>query len=252
MGVVFILAVSILYPVLLYKMLRSIHNRSRLRIYWILVPLCLASSISIPFLYSFIKDPGVLLSLAAMIDYSVKSGFMSFLVIPSFVTSLLCAVYGYMRGSKRLIPIMSAVILAGLAGLLFSGGLINRLMYEPPIRWEKVAADEVAGAGMWIYGDAAKGERRYIDLNEQEINQVCSMLNLVQESQATEVRNDENSLVADIGISLASDRDMSVHIQYDNRNVYVKINKKRNQKQYHIESAELKAFFDYKLYRLNQ
>lgn len=95
MSIVLLLAVSILYPALIYKVLRILHNKIHLRMYWMLPPLCLAISISSPLLYSYLKGPTFLLSLETMIDYSIKTGFMIFLVIPSLMTSVVCTVYGY-------------------------------------------------------------------------------------------------------------------------------------------------------------
>lgn len=247
MGVVLVLTVSILYPVLLFKILRFIHKKSQLRLYWILVPLCLLISISVPFLYSYSKDPAILLSLKTMMDYSVKSGFIIFLVIPSLTTSLLCTVYGYMNINKWSISIMSVVFILGFVVFLFSNSLVSQLIYSPEIRWEQISDRDIAGAGMWIYGDAAKGERYYTDLNEQETDRVHSMLNSVPKNQASEVPKEDHDLIASIGISLKSDNNKFIQIQYDNRNIYVEITKKRNQKEYRIDSPELEAFFDHKL-----
>lgn len=159
MGVVLVLAVSILYPVLIYKILRFIHKKSQLRLYWMLVPLCLLISISVPFLYSYCKDPAILLSLKTMMDYSVKSGLIIFFVIPSFAVSILCTVYGFMNINKWSISIMSVVFILGLMGFIFSNSLVSQLIYSPEIRWEQISDRDIAGAGMWIYGDAAMGER---------------------------------------------------------------------------------------------
>lgn len=246
MGVVLVLTVSILYPVLIFKILRFIHKKSQLRLYWIIVPLCLLISISVPFLYSYSKDPAILLSLKTMLDYSVKSGFFIFLVIPSLTTSTLCTVYGYMNISKWSI-IISVVFILGLMGFIFPNSLLNQLIYSPEIRWEQIADRDIAGAGMWIYGDAAKGERYYMDLNEEETDRVRSMLNSVPKNQASEVPKDDHDLIASIGISLKTDNNKFIQIQYDNRNIYVVITKKRNQKEYRIDSPELEAFFDHKL-----
>lgn len=86
-----------------------------------------------------------------------------------------------------------------------------------------------------------------MDLNEQETDRVRSMLNSVPKNKASEVPNNDYNLIASIGISLKSDNNKFIQIQYDNRNIYVEITKKRNQKEYRIDSPDLKAFFDHKL-----
>lgn len=248
MGAILMLVVSILYPILLYQTLRIIYNQIRLRLYWMIVPLVLVISISIPYLYSYIRDPDILFALEAMIDYSVKTGLMIFLVIPSFVTGILCTLYGYMGISKWSVPVMSAVMILGVAGLLFSNPIVNRLIYEPAIHWEQLTAADIAGAGMWIYSEAAEGGNRYMELDGQEAGQVCSILNQVPKSVVRAVNNDEHPLLADISLSLQRDHNRSIHVQYyTDRNLYIEITHQRSRKVYLIESAELENIFIHKL-----
>ena len=97
MSVVIVLAASILFPALILKVLGIIHKKWNLRMYWIIVPLCMAVGIIIPYLYLYILDPNILFSLEQMITYSVKTGFMIFLVIPSLLAGVVCTAIGYIR-----------------------------------------------------------------------------------------------------------------------------------------------------------
>lgn len=127
MGVILVLATSILYPVLLYKLFRFIECKSRLRMYWIIMPLSVLISLSIPF-------------------------------------------------------------------------------NEPSIRWEQLGAEEVAGAGMWIYSDDQNAENRYIGLNEQETDQIIIMLSSIPGSAIMESQYAERTLAAEIWLSFKKKR----------------------------------------------
>ncbi|AIQ46731.1 hypothetical protein R70723_13265 [Paenibacillus sp. FSL R7-0273] len=247
MGVILVLAASILYPALLYRIFRLIHDRSRLRMYWIIVPLSLAISLSIPFLYSYYKDSSVLVSLETMVDYSLKSGLMTFLVIPSLTAALICTLYGYLRISRVSVVLMSAICIAGIAGVGSGGSMVERLLNEPAIRWEQLGPNEVSGADFWIFGDGQHTENRYVKLNEQETDQVRAMLNAIPGSAISEVRYAERTLTAEIGLSLNKNDSRTIRIQYDEHELYAAITDKRSQKYFSIQSGGLKAFFDQKL-----
>ncbi|WP_042199395.1 hypothetical protein [Paenibacillus camerounensis] len=248
MGVVLVLVASILYPALLYRIFRLIHDKSRLRLYWIIVPLCLIISLSVPFLYSYIiKDSSVLLSLETMVDYSLKSGLLTFLVIPSVTAGLICTLYGYLRISRVSAALMSAVCIAGVAGVALGGSMADRLLNEPAIRWEQLGTNEVSGAEFWIFGDGQNTENRYIKLNEQETDRVRTMLNAIPESAISEIPYAERTLAAEIGLSLKKNDQRSIRIQYDKHEMYAAITDKRSQKYFSVQSGELNAFFDQKL-----
>ncbi|AIQ52286.1 hypothetical protein [Paenibacillus sp. FSL R7-0331] len=247
MGVVLVLAASILYPALLYRIFRLIHDKSRLRMYWIIVPLCLIISLSIPLLYSYIKDSSILLSLETMVDYSLKSGLLTFLVIPSVTAGLICTLYGYLRISRVSVALMSAVCIAGVAGVGLGGSMADRLLNEPAIRWEQLGTNEVSGAVFWIFGDGQNTENRYIKLNEQETDRVRTMLNSIPESAINEIPYAERTLTAEIGLSLKKNDQRSIRIHYDKHEMYAAITDKRSQKYFSVQSGELKAFFDQKL-----
>ncbi|WP_150268678.1 hypothetical protein [Paenibacillus tepidiphilus] len=247
MNVMLMLAGSIIYPTLIYKLLRVIHTSQAVRLYWILLPLCLVISVSGPFLYEYAQGTTIQLSLEAMIDYSIKTGFFSFLLVPSLVASMLWTIYGYLDISRLSATIMAAVVVLGMAGMLGSGSLISQLMYEPEIDWEQIAADDIASAAMWIYSGAADVDNRYIELNQQEMDQLRSMFNSVPESKITEVPYAERDLAADIVFLMKSNEHLSIRMKYRDGNIFVEITNKRSQKEYSIQSAGLVRFFEERL-----
>lgn len=97
MSVVLVLVTSILYPALIYKVLAFIHRKWNLRLYWILVPICVVLGILVPYLFYYASSPSILFTLKAMTDYSVKTGFMIMFVIPSVLSGLICTLIGYLR-----------------------------------------------------------------------------------------------------------------------------------------------------------
>ncbi|WP_151734815.1 hypothetical protein [Paenibacillus tengchongensis] len=247
MGIALVLAVSILYPLLITWLFRFIQLHKHLRLYWMLVPLWMVISVIGPLLYASFLSPTMELSLETMLDYSVKTGWFGFLVIPSLVTSLVCTVYGYMELSRLSIGMMSAVVILGLAGFLGSGSLMNRWMYEPAAKREPIAADEITRAGMWIYGKTAGGADWYVELNNQEAEQVVSMFNSVPESSMTEVADVEHELAAEISIDLLSSKHLSIQMQVDRRNLYIEIENKRSQQKYTVVSPEFGRFLEDKI-----
>lgn len=247
MGVILVLAASILYPVLLYKLFRFIEYKSRLRMYWIIMPLSVLISLLIPFLYIYIKGPSILFSLEAIIGYSLNSGMMTFLVIPSFTAALVCTLYGYLRISRGSVALMAVVCTAGAAGCLSGGSVIEHLLNEPSIRWEQLGANEVAEAGMWIYSDTQNAENRCIGLNEQETDQIRIMLNSIPEPAVNEIQYAERTLAAEIWLSFKKNDQRSFRIQYDKREIYAEITDKRSQKFFYIQAPRLKEYFDHKL-----
>lgn len=247
MDVILVLAASILYSALLYRVFRFIYVKSRLRLYWLLVPLCLIVSLSVPFLYSYINDPSVLFSLEAVIDYSLKLGLMTFLVIPSLTAAFICTLYGYLRISRGSVALMSAVCIAGAAGIWSGGSAVDRLLNEPSIGWEQLGTNDIARAGMWIYSDGQTAENRYIELNEQETDQVKVILNSISDSAVNEIQYGERTLAAEMDIRLIMNDQLSIRVQYDKSKIYAEITDKRSQKHFSVQSAGLKDFFDHKL-----
>ncbi|KUP24633.1 hypothetical protein [Paenibacillus sp. DMB5] len=247
MDVILVLAAAILYPALLYRIFRFIHDKSRLRLYWSIVPLCLIVSLTIPFLYSYMQDPSVLFSLEAMVDYSLKSGLLTFLVIPSLTAAFICTLYGYLRISRGSVALMSAVCIAGAAGIWSGGSAVDRLLNEPSIGWEQLGTNDIAGAGMWIYSDGQTAENRYIELNEQETDQVRKMLNSIPESEMNEIQYADRTLALEMVIRLIKNDQRSIRVQYDKREIYAAITDERSQKYFSVQSSALKDFFDHKL-----
>lgn len=99
MSLVLALIVSILYPVLIFKLFGLVQTKLSLRLYWAIVPLCLVISFISPYLYYYIYSPGIVFSIKAIISYSVKSGFVIFLVVPSLLSGIVCTLMGYFRGT---------------------------------------------------------------------------------------------------------------------------------------------------------
>lgn len=131
---------------------------------------------------------------------------------------------------------MAAVCIAGAAGCLSGGSAIERLLNEPSIRWEQVGAEEVAGAGMWIYSDGQNAENRYIGLNEQGTDQIMIMLNSIPVSAVNEIQYAERTLAAEIWLSFKKNDQRSVRIQYDKHAIYAEITDKRNQKYFYVQA----------------
>ncbi len=97
MSVVLMLVTSILYPALIYKFLAFVHRKYSLRLYWIMVPICVVLGILVPYLFYYASSPTILFTVKAMSDYSVKTGFMIILVIPSVLSGVICTLVGYLR-----------------------------------------------------------------------------------------------------------------------------------------------------------
>lgn len=97
MSVVLVLTLSLLFPALMLKMLSVIHRKWKLRLYWLIIPSCLILAMITPFLIYYRSSPNILFSLEAIIDYSVKTGLMIFLVIPSLLSGIICTLVGYLR-----------------------------------------------------------------------------------------------------------------------------------------------------------
>lgn len=89
--------ISLIYPFVILKLFGFIHKRWRIRLYWLILPLCLSAGIAGPFLYEVAGDSNILFNLDVMIDFSIKTGAMMFLVIPSALSALVCTAYGYFK-----------------------------------------------------------------------------------------------------------------------------------------------------------
>lgn len=97
MTAIALISLSILIPVLLLKILTIIHKKLQLRLYWIIVPISAVTGIVGPFLYHYLRSPTILVSFEQMISYSLKTGFMFFLVIPLILVGVVCTLYGYFQ-----------------------------------------------------------------------------------------------------------------------------------------------------------
>ncbi|MDF2925720.1 MAG: hypothetical protein K0R57_4634 [Paenibacillaceae bacterium] len=88
---------AVIYPAFILKLFSMIHKKWKIRLYWLIVPICLVAGIAGPFWYYVAGTSNILISLEAMISHAQKTGFMAFLVIPSVLSGIVCTLYGYIR-----------------------------------------------------------------------------------------------------------------------------------------------------------
>ncbi|XEC94182.1 hypothetical protein AB6A23_23150 [Paenibacillus tarimensis] len=191
-----------------------------------------------PFLYHDLWTPAILFSLGAILEYSIKTGLMSFFVIPSVLSGIVCTAYGYLNVNKFFMVLVLFVVSLGPVAIAGLPVLVDKFMNEPVIRWEKIAADEVTSAGLWVYDGVSTG---HFELSKEETEHIRSLFNFVPKDRVTEVKFINSDPSIDIVFGLKSND--TIRIQYDQKEIRVAITKKRSIKYFVIESPEFNEYF---------
>ncbi|WP_438433731.1 hypothetical protein [Gorillibacterium sp. sgz500922] len=88
---------SILFPVLLYKLISRLKRTIAIFLYWLLLPIGLAIGFWGPFLVMGWIEADDLDKWDFLLDYSLKTGFFFYVFIPMSLTALICTMVGYVR-----------------------------------------------------------------------------------------------------------------------------------------------------------
>lgn len=89
--------ISILYPIGIFKIFENINKKYNKKLYFLIAPICIFIALFVPYLIVYLTSPNTVFNFEDMFNFSLKTGFAIFFVIPTSLVSIICTIVGYLR-----------------------------------------------------------------------------------------------------------------------------------------------------------